>query len=346
MKIPTHRSGTLLKHLSYLITTSLLLAILHGTIVSSVPFPQEGEQPDSSIDDPEWNDNIAGGKIDLISNGISFLEDKYPGIDECRSKCSVAADVSLFYSKVGKHEDKPQDFADKKGLKLVRDAYPAGFTDKNDQYSGYPKFATRFSQAFAEKTAGTAFVMLPSDGTTDISKSVWIKVEKGILTANGGTCNRIIKVDPDNFSKTCLLWDRSNANDPDISKCGLENGPVPDPPSKAQYKPGWCGLHVTQYQKHEANSNPTGDYKLDIAIKDAAGVTIGTNFGAVARSGVGVDVTSKLPYVLIVTAQDVDNDAVLFKYADQAWGSNDQEHHCNFGKYDNGNRDGDCGFSC
>lgn len=57
-----------------------------------------------------------------------------------------------------------------------------------------------------------------------------------------------------------------------------------------------------------------------------------------APAGQGVGVTSALPYVLMVTAQNVDADAVLFKYADQSWGSNDQPHHCNFGKYDSGSR--------
>ncbi|MCJ1425220.1 hypothetical protein MMC29_003108 [Sticta canariensis] len=301
----------------------LLVGILHGNIVSAAPVPQDGD-PGSSVDDPEWNDDIAGGGGDPLSTDPSTLEDKYPDLEECRSKCSVAADVSLFYSKVGKHEDKPQDFADQAGLKLV---YPSGFTDKNDKYTGYKKFATRFSQAFAEKTAGTAYVMLPTDGTTDLSNSVWVKTEKDILKADGGKCNRIVKVDPDDFSKKCVFWDRSGAKDPNMSNCGLENGPVPDPPSAGAYATGWCGVHVTQYQKNEANSNPTGDYKFDITIKDAAGATIGTNYGAVAPNGVGVGVTSKLPWVLIVTAQAVDDDAVLFRYADQAWGSNDQEHH-------------------
>ena len=345
MYILRGRASSILSRSTYLVAAFLLVGILHGNIVSAAPVPQDSD-PDSSVDDPEWNDDIPGGGGDPFSTDPSTLEDKYPDLDECRSKCSVAADVSLFYSKVGKHEDKPQKFADQAGLKLVRDTYPSGFTDKNDQYTGYKKFATRFSQAFAEKTAGTAYVMLPTDGTTDISSSVWVKTEKPKLTADGGTCNRIVKVDPDDFSKKCVFWDRSGAKDPNMSNCGLENGPVPDPPSGGAYATGWCGVHVTQYQKHEANSNPTGDYKLDITIKDASGATIGTNYGAVAPNGVGVGVTSKLPWVLVVTAQAVDDDAVLFRYADQAWGSNDQEHHCNFGGYEDGNRDGDCGFQC
>ncbi|MCJ1469288.1 hypothetical protein MMC07_007921 [Pseudocyphellaria aurata] len=345
MHLLRRRAGKILSRSSCLLATFLLMGILHSNIASALPAPQD-DGIDTSIDDPEWNDDTAGGGGDPFSLDPSTLEDKYPDLDECRSKCSVAADVSLFYSKVGPHEEKPQDFADKEGLKLVRDTYPSGFTDKNDQYSGYKKFATRFSQAFAEKTAGTAYVMLPTDGTTDIGKSVWRKTERGTLEATGGKCNRIVKVDPDDFSKKCILWDRSGTTDPNMSECNDEIGPVPDPPSGSAYASGWCGVHVTQYQKNEPKSNPTGDYKFDITIKDDSGATIGTNYGAVAQNGVGVDVTSKLPWVLVVTAQRVDDDAVLFSYSDQSWGSNDQEHHCNFGGYEDGNRDGDCGFNC
>ena len=345
MYILRARAGSILSRSTYLIATFLLLGILNAKIVSAVPVPQDGDI-DSSVDDPDWNDDKAGGGGDPFSTDPSTLEGKYPDIDECRSKCSVAADVSLFYSKVGRHEEKPQKFADQESLKLVRDAYPSGFTDKDDLYTGYKKFAIRFSQAFAERTAGTAYVMLPTDGTTDLSKSVWVTTEKGILMADGGTCNQIVKVDPNDFSKKCVFWDRYGAKDTKLNNCGLENGPVPDPPSAGAYAPGRCGVHVTQYQKNEPKSNPTGDYKFDITIKDAKGATIGTNYGAVAKNGVGVGVTGKLPWVLVVTAQSVDHDAVLFNYSDQAWGSNDQEHHCNFGGYENGNRDGDCEFNC
>ena len=347
MLLSKGRSESLLARLTYLIATYLVIGILHSQIVSAVPMPQEGEA-DSSVDDPGWNDDISGGGGDPFSTDPSTLEDKYPDLDECRSKCSVGTDHSLFYSKVGKHEDKPQDFANQNGLSLVRDAYPSGFTDKNDKYTGYKKFAIRFSTAFAEKTSGTAWAMLPTDGTTDISNSVWVKNERPVLTASGGACNRIIKVDPDDFSKRCILWDRNNAKDDKIPNCGLENGPIPPPPAAAaiSYVPGWCGMHVTQYQKNEPQSNPTPDYKLDITLFDGAGNPIGANYGATALNGVGVDVTSKLPWVMIVTVGAVDSDPVLFRYADQAWGSNDQEHHCNFGGYEDGNRDGDCGFSC
>lgn len=116
-----------------------------------------------------------------------------------------------------------------------------------------------------------------------------------------------------------------------------------NPPHWGSFVPGWCGLHVIQHQKPDPSRD---NYTLDIKIFDASGNPIGEVDGADAPSGVGVGVDSALPYVLIVTAQNVDDDAVLFAYAAQNWGSNDQDHHCNFGAYDSGSRQGDCGFTC
>ena len=75
-----------------------------------------------------------------------------------------------------------------------------------------------------------------------------------------------------------------------------------------------------------------------MTIFDGAQTQLGQVLGQDAPSGQGVDVDSALPYVLVVTAQNVDADAVLFDYAGQAWGSNDQGHHCDFGAYDGGSR--------
>ena len=57
-------------------------------------------------------------------------------------------------------------------------------------------------------------------------------------------------------------------------------------------------------------------------------------------------ISSELPFDMSVTVEAVDNDAILFQYHDQNWGSNDQTHHSNFGRYDNGLRQRDTGFNC
>lgn len=58
------------------------------------------------------------------------------------------------------------------------------------------------------------------------------------------------------------------------------------------------------------------------------------------------DVTTDLPFLMQHTVGKVGGDAVLFKYEGQKWGSNDQPYYSNFGKYDNGKREDDTGFSC
>lgn len=58
-------------------------------------------------------------------------------------------------------------------------------------------------------------------------------------------------------------------------------------------------------------------------------------------------VDSVLPYDLIVAAQGPeDSSPIDFWYGDQWWTGNNQDHHCSFGAYDSGARQGDCGFTC
>ena len=251
-----------------------------------------------------------------------------PSIQDIKDHLNVPKDVSLFYSGPGSYAKQALDWAKKNnsGYKILSQLW----TDPNYQNKWQKdedtstKFFNLASQAMAELSSGIVYVMLPSDtkGTDWKKDTVWAEYEWPNL---GSAVKEVVRVNPENDDQETIKGGSSTA--------GL-------------YVPGWCGLHVTQYQKHEPKSNPTGDYKLDITIKDATGAIIGGTTGAVAKAGVGVGIDSRLPFVLTVTAQNVDNDPLLFKYADQSWGSNDQAHHCNFGAYDGGNRDGDCGFNC
>ncbi|KAL8812539.1 MAG: hypothetical protein Q9223_007265 [Gallowayella weberi] len=111
------------------------------------------------------------------------------------------------------------------------------------------------------------------------------------------------------------------------------------------FTPGWCTMHVVQYQKPDPSKD---NYKFDITIFDGAKppVNIGSAASVDAPAGVGKEIKSRLPHPLVLTAGRADADAVLFDYNGQHWGSNDQEHHSNFGAYDHGKREGDTGFQC
>lgn len=123
------------------------------------------------------------------------------------------------------------------------------------------------------------------------------------------------------------------------------DSPATSSPLVKRYVSGSCGLHVKQYQKTEPNSNPGPNYLFDISIFDASGAPIGGVQRANAPAFQGVAVSSQLPYLVILTAQNVDQDPVLFDYAAQHWASTDA-NHCSFGRYDSGARQGDCGFTC
>ena len=109
-------------------------------------------------------------------------------------------------------------------------------------------------------------------------------------------------------------------------------------------------MHVVQWQKNE--NGVGGDYDFDVEIFDAKQVKI----GQVAKAAVdpktkALSVDSQLPYVLVVTADGLDDDPVKFAYGSQSWDSSDASHQSNMGTgpehgYENGKREGDMGFQC
>lgn len=127
-------------------------------------------------------------------------------------------------------------------------------------------------------------------------------------------------------------------------KCDNAYNDVSPTTNSAGYAPGNCGIHVTQYQKNEGNENPLPYYQLQVTIKDAANTQIG--FATKQMVNPAMIIHSKLPYQVYVSVGTVDTDVVCFWYSDQWFCSNDQAHKCNFGAYDSGKREGDCGFSC
>lgn len=140
-----------------------------------------------------------------------------------------------------------------------------------------------------------------------------------------------------------------NHGDQSAPVCGTtpSNGGVESslgPPGS--FTPGWCGVHVTQYQKNEGDENLSGEYESTITITDAGGSKVGeANKEPNGEPVIVVD--SSLPNRLLVDASGkVDSDPVQFWYADQYWDSNSQANKCKVGSYDSGHRDMDCGFNC
>ncbi|OAL43988.1 hypothetical protein IQ07DRAFT_605502 [Pyrenochaeta sp. DS3sAY3a] len=125
-----------------------------------------------------------------------------------------------------------------------------------------------------------------------------------------------------------------------VPKIGKAGGGIDSnaPTNDKGYAPGWCGFHVTQFQKPDPSKD---SYSLEVTLKDANENQI----GGVGRSGPSVSLASKLPLTLEIKTGGVDADPVSFAYGSQSWDSNDSSR-CKVGAYDNGKREMDCGFTC
>ena len=114
-----------------------------------------------------------------------------------------------------------------------------------------------------------------------------------------------------------------------------------------RYASGWCGVHVTQYQKNEGPSNSASgnsEYRLDVTLKDALQDVVGGVNLLSLPGGTFSGIDSQLPNVFEVEVGANDAEPVDFQYAGQAWDSNSAQ--CSVGGYDSGSRAIDCGFNC
>lgn len=112
------------------------------------------------------------------------------------------------------------------------------------------------------------------------------------------------------------------------------------------YAPGWCGIHISQYQKNDLAANPLPEYQAAISIFDGAGNALA--YATKQPIDPAIIIKSKLPYDLIV-ADSSKGDDLCFWYGDQYWCTDDTNvHHCVMGGWDGATkaRQGNCGFSC
>lgn len=115
-----------------------------------------------------------------------------------------------------------------------------------------------------------------------------------------------------------------------------------EPVEDEGYSPGQCKLHIVQHQKPDPSKD---QYKFDVTVKDSSDKEIGSVQGVEGLQGKHFDVSSHLPYEVLVEAGGVDEDAVLLKYAGDHWDTNN-EQRCTMGSYGDMKREGDCSFKC
>lgn len=105
-------------------------------------------------------------------------------------------------------------------------------------------------------------------------------------------------------------------------------------------------MHIRQHQKNEGDGLNIENYRFDLRLFDSDQELVADYELVSIPSGQTHHFGSTLPTTFGITAPNVDDDPVDMHYNGQNWGSYDQEHQCKFGGYDDGHRDGDCGFTC
>ncbi|KAL9631994.1 MAG: hypothetical protein Q9204_003982 [Flavoplaca sp. TL-2023a] len=171
----------------------------------------------------------------------------FPSLQECHDKIKpVEKNKSMYFTGLNKKNlNKAKRYAKNHGLTHVSDPYPTGFTDRG-RYSGTEgelnQFQKDFSQTYAEKTEGTAYLMLDENrnpAPTGIFYSVEFEAMK-----KGGHVDKILQFPYNNGDG---IDDPSTA-----TKVFCEKAK-----DVASYAKGQCGVHITHYHIRRAMTSIT-----------------------------------------------------------------------------------------
>lgn len=116
------------------------------------------------------------------------------------------------------------------------------------------------------------------------------------------------------------------------------------------YASGVCSMKITQYQKHEKDSNPTNDYQLEINVKDSNGKEAANLPKVPCPSGKPVAMHGlKGGDFTVTVGKDLDgplkDDSPLsFSYNGQDFDTKSLK--CNIGGYQDGDREMNCNINC
>lgn len=164
-----------------------LLSFLQAAVVASLAL--------TSIASP-----INTGGISVDIHEIAEKRTTLPTVEECKAQLNVAKDTTLFYSGPGGYASKARKAikarSELKGYQILAMKWKDSSwqnTWMNDEATS-KEFFNICSRALAEKTSGTAYVMLPKDtGTNWQSGTVWDKYEWDYIPKSV----KVIRINPD-----------------------------------------------------------------------------------------------------------------------------------------------------
>lgn len=254
-------------------------------------------------------------------------------MNDCRNLITAPPrDSSMFFTGLRSNSEIniAKGYAESHGLAHVSRAYPTGFTNLlayEDSPDALAQFQRNYMQVFAEKSSGTAFLMLLDD-TTPAADSIFSTIELPALE-HAAQVDKIFRLsfanppeDPTTSKET--IWTKASDAVP--------------------YATGICTVHFTHYMIPKDGTA----YSLEATIFDGLGNLLGHQPKIDASEPVSV--ASKLPSALQITLVKPgykfhpDNAVIQFRLGDVSWASD--SIRCSVGKVWHGNRDGDCQFDC
>lgn len=291
--------------------TTVLSLVFFATAIFASPIPDDDELDPSDI-----------------AFGRQGATPPLPSIQDCKDHLNVAADTSLFYSGpggyAGKAKQKIKDVTNLKDYKILGMLW----TDKSwqDQWQNDEQTSKKFfdicSQAMAEASSGTVYVLLPpGQGTNWKTGTVWDGFEWPNL---GSGVTKVVRINPDNTDEE-VIKDTTQA-------------PAPAPAPPPAFASGVCSFHLVQWDYGFGDSNGDTRYEVEVRLLDNSKAEIGFQPRIEAGNAHPLGMTSGLPLVLVVTPE-AEHDYIQFAYGSEFWATNDDDTgsdvpNCSVGKWD------------
>ncbi|KAF5376869.1 hypothetical protein D9615_007262 [Tricholomella constricta] len=193
---------------------SILVSALVALSALAAPVPtNNGTQPAIISHQSQTPQGVSGTGLQgranipkakgIPSAGTSTAVSTAPSVQELKKHLSVSPSKVLFYSGPGGYIDRARARAAKMGLKILEDSWKVKTYPDTFQASLSPaemsKFWDNASQALAELSSGTIYVLVPEDtvGTNFFSKAIWARIEWPSLQKNSAVA-KVVKIFPEN----------------------------------------------------------------------------------------------------------------------------------------------------
>ncbi|GLB36801.1 hypothetical protein LshimejAT787_0310880 [Lyophyllum shimeji] len=194
---------------------SLLVSALVALVALAAPLPTDketgvaGKVTHPAVISHQSSDSARGVSGAQLQGRVLKPKLTVPTVAQMKQYLNVAPSKLLYYSGPGGYEQKARQKAASMGLKILDDAWKDPSFPRQHQAAldaaSMKKFWDNASEAIAEMSSGTIYVLLPANtvGTNFHPGTVWSRLEWPELQRNSKV-TKVIKVNPDNSKQEVI----------------------------------------------------------------------------------------------------------------------------------------------